>query len=95
MPIYGEKLQKSSSSADDLETWYTASGIRVLPMFSYDDPGLTMTIFMTGSNFFPNASAWMKAYTALSANVYSKFDLIQHILSTQVSDTGPMFLWFF
>ena len=26
---------------DDFETWYTASGTRVLPMFSYDDPGLT------------------------------------------------------
>ena len=42
MPIYGEKLQKSSSS--DLETWYTASGIRILQMFSYDDPGLTLAI---------------------------------------------------
>ena len=25
---------------------------------------------MTGSNLFPNASAWVKAYTALSANVF-------------------------
>ena len=30
--------------ADDLETWYTLLGTRVLPMFSYDDPGLTLTI---------------------------------------------------
>ena len=59
-----------NQEADDLETWYTASGTRVLPMFSYDDPGLTLTIFMTGSNLFPNASAWVKAYTALSANVF-------------------------
>ena len=29
------------------------------------DPRLTLTIFMTGSNLFPNASAWLKAYTAL------------------------------
>ena len=45
--------------ADDLETWYTALGTRVLhvPMFSYDGPGLPLTIFMTGSNLFPNASA--------------------------------------
>ena len=56
--------------ADDLKTWYTASGTRVLPMFSYDDHGLTLTIFMTGSNLSPNASAWVKAYTALSANVH-------------------------
>ena len=54
--------------ADDLETWYTASGTRVPPMFAYDDPGLSLTIFMTGSNLFQNASAWVKAYTALSAN---------------------------
>ena len=39
-------------------------------MVSYDDPGLTLTIFMTVLNLFPNASAWMKAYTALSANVF-------------------------
>ena len=47
---------------------------------------------MTGSNLFLNASAWVKAYTALNANI-SKFVLIQHILSTQVSDTGPVVLW--
>ena len=58
------------TKADDLETWYTASGPQVLPMFSYDDTGLTMTIFMTESNLFLNASAWVKAYTALSANVF-------------------------
>ena len=39
-------------------------------MFSYDDPGLTVTIFMTGSYLFTNASAWVKAYTALSANIF-------------------------
>ena len=73
MPIFGGKLQKSSAwnqEADDLETWYTASGTWVLPVFSYDDPRLTLTIFMTGSNLFPNASAWVKAYTGLSANVF-------------------------
>ena len=59
-----------NQEADDLETWYTAPGTRVLPVFSYDDPGLTMTIFMTRSTLFPNASAWMKAFTALSANVF-------------------------
>ena len=59
-----------NQEADDLETWYTASGTRVLPMFSYDDHGLALTIFMTGSNLFPNASAWAKAYTALSALVF-------------------------
>ena len=59
-----------NQEADDLETWFTASGTRALPVFSYDDPGLTLTIFMTGSNLFPNASAWVKAYTASSALVF-------------------------
>ena len=73
MPIYmviDFKNLLRNQEADDLETWYTASGTRVLPMFSYDDTGLILTIFMTGSNLFPNASAWMKAYTALSALVF-------------------------
>ena len=40
-------------------------------MFSYDHPGMTLNIFMTGSDLFPDASAWVKAYTALSAaNVF-------------------------
>ena len=65
-----KNLLLRNQEADDLETWYTASGTRVLSMYSYDDPGLTMTIFMTGSNLFLNASAWVIAYTALSANVF-------------------------
>ena len=60
MPIYGKKLKKhlflGNQEADDLETWYTASGARVLPFYSNDDPGLTLTIFITVSNLFPNAS---------------------------------------
>ena len=44
---------------------------------------------MTWSNLFPNASARVKAYTEF------KLVLIQHILCTHVSDTGPMVLWLF
>ena len=62
-------------------------------VFSNYNPGLTMTIFMTVSNLFPDASVWMTDYTAYSHECISKFVLIQHILSTQVSDTGPMVLW--
>ena len=53
-----------NQEADDLETWYTASGTRVLQMFSYGDTGFTLTIFMRGSNLLLNASAWVKTYTA-------------------------------
>ena len=66
-----KNLHLRNQEADDLETWYTASDTQVLPMFSYDDPGLTLTIFMTGSNLFQNAFACVKAYTALSANVFA------------------------
>ena len=59
-----------NQEADDFESCYTASGTRVLPMFSYGDLGLTLTIFMTGSDLFPNASAWVKAYTVLSASLF-------------------------
>ena len=38
--------------------------------YEYQRSGLTLTIFMTGSNLFLNASAWVKAYTGLSANVF-------------------------
>ena len=38
--------------------------------FSNDDPGLTLIIFMTGSNLFPDASVWLTAYKALSAHVF-------------------------
>ena len=46
MPIYDEKLLQKQET-DDLETWYTASATQVLPMFSYDNPWLTLTIFIT------------------------------------------------
>ena len=62
-----KNLLLQNQEADDLETLYTALGTLVLPMFSYDDPGLTLTIFMTGSNLFPIASLWVQA---LSANVF-------------------------
>ena len=37
---------------------------------SNDDPGLTLTILMTGVNLFPDASVWVTAYKALSAHVF-------------------------
>ena len=42
MPIYGENFKNlllRNQEDDDLETWYIALDTRVLPMFSYDDPG--------------------------------------------------------
>ena len=50
---------------------------------------------MTGSNLFPYASASLgdSLYSNECASI-SRFVLILHILSTQVSDTGPMVLLF-
>ena len=42
----------------------------VLGLFSNDHPGLTLTIFMTGSDLFPDASVWVAVYKAFSANVF-------------------------
>ena len=61
-----------------------------LGLFSSDDPGLTLTIFMTGSNLFPGLSVQLIQHLVLCI---SKFVLMQHIFSTQVSDTEPMVLW--
>ena len=55
-----------NQETDDLETYYTASSTQVLPYFSNGDTGLTLTNSMIWLNLFPNASAWVKAYTAHS-----------------------------
>ena len=49
--------------ADHLETWYAASGVRVLPNCLNDDPGLTLTYFMARSNLVPYAFVWEKGKT--------------------------------
>ena len=81
-----------NQEADDLETWYMASSTtNVFIWWPWVDPDH----FYDRVNLFLNAFAWVKAYryTALSANA-AKFVLIQHILSTQVSDTEPVAFWF-
>ena len=48
--------------ADDIETWYKALSIRVLPS-SNDAPGLTLTYFTARSNLVPYAFVWEKVKT--------------------------------
>ena len=50
-----------------LKCWLYA---HALGLFSIDDPGFTLTIFMTGSNLFADASVWGTAYKALNAYVF-------------------------
>ena len=45
--------------------------------FSNDDPVLTLTIFMTGSNLFPNASVWVTSLYSIECSCISKFVLVQ------------------
>ena len=45
--------------------WLYAHALRLI---SNDDPGLILTIFMTESNVFPDASVWVTAFRALSAH---------------------------
>ena len=70
--------------------WLYAHALR---LFSNDDPGLTLIIFMTASNLF---LMLLYGWQLIEHWVLLHFQafLIQHILSTQVSDTGPVVLWF-
>ena len=49
---------------------------------------------MTWSNLFPNAFAWVKAYTAYSHVFLSLFYFSISYALDQASDTGPVVLWF-
>ena len=69
-----------NQKADDLESWYAVSVTRVLPNLFKWWPLSDLNHFMTWPNLFPNTSTGMKV-------------LIQQILSSQVSDTGPMVFW--
>ena len=68
-----KNLLLQNQEPDDLETWYTASGIKYYQTFSNDGTVLTLIIFMTWSNVFPNDSAWVKAYAACSQAFPSLF----------------------
>ena len=58
-----------NQEADDFETWYSALGTRVLTIF-HMMTWVDLDYFYDRVKLFPNASASVKAYTALSANVF-------------------------
>ena len=51
-----------NQKADDLETWYAASGAHY-QVCSNDDTGLTLTYFTGRSNLVPYAFVWEKGET--------------------------------
>ena len=56
-----KNLLLRNQEADNLETWYTASGTQVLPMFSYGDPGLALTIFYDRVKFISECFCMAKS----------------------------------
>ena len=52
-----------NQKATDLETWYAASGARLLLSLLNDDPGLTLTYFTARLNLIPNAFVLEKGKT--------------------------------
>ena len=66
-PIYCKNSQKSLSLEQRDRwpwIWYTVFGTRVLPNLSKWWHWIDHDHFLAWSNVFPNASAWVKAYTA-------------------------------
>ena len=66
-PIYGKKPSKISFFGTKrlmtLKLGIQHRVLRYYQIYSNDDTGLTLSIFMIWSNLFPNASAWVKAYS--------------------------------
>ena len=75
--MYGKNFKNLllwDPETDDLEIWYTAP-LKYYQICSKYVTGLTLTIFMTWPNLFPNASAWVKVYTAYSHVFPSLFSI--------------------
>ena len=70
-----KNLLLRNQKADDLETWYPASGVRVLPSLTNDDPRLTLTYFTARSNFVPYAFVWDKGKTMDFSETILVYDL--------------------
>ena len=49
-----------NQNANDLESWYAASGTEYFQVCSDDDPELTLNYFTARSNLIPNAFVWEK-----------------------------------
>ena len=66
MPIHNKNLKKLllwNLKADDIESLYSTSGTRVLPILLKDGRWLALTYFMARSNLVPYAFVWEKVKT--------------------------------
>ena len=78
MPIYVKTLKillPRNQKADDLETCYAASGVRVLLNLFKWLPGLSLTYFTTRSNLVPYAFVWEKGKTMDFSETIVVYDL--------------------
>ena len=96
MPIYGEKLQKSSSS--ELRGRWPWNLVYSIGYWSTTNvfiwwPWVDLGHFYDGVKFVSECFCMRASSYSIECLCISKFVLIQHILNTQVSDTGPMILW--
>ena len=62
-PIYGQNLKKEllrNQKADDLETWYVALGVRVIPSLFKWYPWVDLGLFYGKVKFGPLQFVWAK-----------------------------------
>ena len=70
-----KNLLLQNQKANDLESWYVASGARVLPSFLNDDPKLILTYFTARSSLVPYAFVWEKDKTTDFSETVVVYDL--------------------
>ena len=75
IPIYGKNLETSSQEPKGLETWYAASGARVLPSLLKWWPWFDLTYFTARSNLVPYAFVWEKGKTMDFSETIVVYDL--------------------
>ena len=64
-----------NQKADNFDTWYAASGARVLPSLFQWYPMLTLTYFTARSNLVPYAFVWEKGKTMDFSEMIVGYDL--------------------
>ena len=70
-----KNLLLQNQKANDLESWYVASGHECYQVYSNDDPKLTMTYFTARSNLVPYAFVWEKGKTMDFSETVVVYDL--------------------
>ena len=64
-----------NQKADDVETWYAASGARFYQVCSNDDPELTLTYLTARLNLVPYAFVWGKGKTMDFSEIIVVYDV--------------------